>query len=49
MPTARNRDGSLYYEADGDGATVAFIGDAGYGAWHWGWHTTPSPAPTRRS
>jgi len=38
MPTARNRDVSLYYEADGDGPTVVFINDVGYGAWLWGWH-----------
>ena len=38
MPTARNRDVSLYYEADGDGPTVVFINDVGYGAWVWGWH-----------
>lgn len=38
MPTARNRDVSLYYEVDGDGPTVVFINDVGYGAWLWGWH-----------
>jgi pimeloyl-ACP methyl ester carboxylesterase len=32
------RDGvSLYYESDGGGPTVAFVGDLGYGAWLWGW------------
>ncbi len=38
MPTAHNRDVALYYEADGDGPTVVFINDVGYGAWLWGWH-----------
>lgn len=36
--TRVERDGaSLYYEAAGDGEVVAFLGDAGYGAWQWGW------------
>jgi hypothetical protein len=36
MPTA-TRDGvSLYYERAGAGETVAFVGDAGFGAWQWG-------------
>ncbi|WP_135305738.1 alpha/beta fold hydrolase [Haloarcula amylovorans] len=38
MPTATNRGVSLHYETDGDGPTVAFVGDVGYGAWLWGWH-----------
>jgi pimeloyl-ACP methyl ester carboxylesterase len=39
MPTASNGPVSLYYETDGDdaGETVAFLGEAGYGAWQWGW------------
>ena len=33
-----DRDGvSLYYEIDGDGPTVAFVEDLGYGAWQWAW------------
>ena len=33
-----DRDGvSLYYEIEGDGPTVAFIEDLGYGAWQWAW------------
>jgi pimeloyl-ACP methyl ester carboxylesterase len=28
---------SLYYEQAGSGETVAFVGEAGYGAWQWGW------------
>ncbi|MDS0279193.1 alpha/beta hydrolase [Halomicroarcula sp. S1AR25-4] len=38
MPTATNRGVSLHYETDGDGPTVVFVGDVGYGAWLWGWH-----------
>ncbi|WP_248895705.1 alpha/beta fold hydrolase [Haloplanus halobius] len=37
MPTASNGPVSLYYETDGDGETVVFLGDVGYGAWQWGW------------
>jgi pimeloyl-ACP methyl ester carboxylesterase len=37
MPTARNGDVSLYYELDGSGDPVAFVGDLGYGAWQWAW------------
>lgn len=37
MPTT-TRDGvSLYYEAEGDGETVVFVGEAGLGAWQWAW------------
>ncbi len=37
MPTT-TRDGvTLYYETAGTGETVAFVGEAGYGAWQWGW------------
>jgi 3-oxoadipate enol-lactonase len=37
MPTA-TRDGvALHYENDGDGETVAFMSDVGFGAWQWGW------------
>jgi len=38
MPTATNRGVDLHYEASGDGPTVVFVNDAGYGAWLWGWH-----------
>jgi len=37
MPTANNEGTSLYYDTDGEGETVAFVGDVGYGAWLWGW------------
>lgn len=36
MPRATNRGVSLYYETAGDGDPVAFVADAGYGAWLWG-------------
>jgi 3-oxoadipate enol-lactonase len=28
---------TLYYETTGEGETVAFVGEAGYGAWQWSW------------
>lgn len=32
----RTEDGvDLYYETDGDGECVAFVGDCGFGAWQW--------------
>ncbi|WP_129114335.1 alpha/beta fold hydrolase [Halegenticoccus tardaugens] len=45
MPTARNGDVSLYYDADGSGETVAFVGDLGYGAWQWGWQHAAVAGP----
>jgi pimeloyl-ACP methyl ester carboxylesterase len=36
MPTAEAEGDSLYYETAGSGETVAFVGDAGFGAWQWG-------------
>ena len=45
MTTVR-RDGiSLYYEIDGDGETVAFLGDIGFGAWQWGWQHAAFSGP----
>jgi len=38
MPTTTNDGVSLHYETTGDGPTVVFVGDVGYGAWQWGWH-----------
>lgn len=35
MPTADADGVSLYYETDGTGETVAFVGDVGFGAWQW--------------
>ncbi|KAB1197524.1 MULTISPECIES: alpha/beta fold hydrolase [Haloferax] len=40
------RDGvELYYETDGDGETVVFVGDAGYGGWQWGWQYAAVTGP----
>ncbi|GGJ05620.1 O-methylpimelyl-ACP methylesterase [Halobellus salinus] len=36
MPTVTN-GAEIYYETVGTGETVVFVGDAGYGAWQWGW------------
>ncbi|WP_416838365.1 alpha/beta fold hydrolase [Haloferax sp. DFSO52] len=41
-----SRDGvELYYETDGDGETVVFVGDAGYGGWQWGWQYAAVTGP----
>ena len=45
MPTVRNDGADIYYEADGSGETVAFVGDAGYGAWQWGWQHAAVAGP----
>ncbi len=37
MPTANAAGVELFYETAGEGETVAFIGEAGYGAWQWAW------------
>lgn len=37
MPTANSAGVELFYETAGEGETVAFIGEAGYGAWQWAW------------
>lgn len=37
MTTATNGGVSIHYQTDGNGETVAFVGDVGYGAWQWGW------------
>ncbi|WP_255151594.1 alpha/beta fold hydrolase [Halorarius halobius] len=37
MPRAHNGGVDLYYERVGDGPTVAFLPEAGLGAWSWGW------------
>lgn len=45
MPTA-DRDGvSLYYESEGQGETVAFLSDIGFGAWQWGWQHAALAGP----
>lgn len=47
MPAATNDGVSLYYEAAGDGEAVAFVGDAGFGAWQWGWQYPAVAGPYR--
>jgi len=37
VPTTTNDGVSLYYETDGSGETVTFVGDVGYGSWQWAW------------
>ncbi|MBX0303852.1 alpha/beta fold hydrolase [Haloarcula salinisoli] len=38
MATTTKDGVSLHYETTGDGPTVVFLNDIGYGAWLWGWH-----------
>lgn len=45
MPTVRNDGVELYYEAEGDGETVAFVPDLGLGAWQWGWQHAALAGP----
>jgi pimeloyl-ACP methyl ester carboxylesterase len=45
MPTVQHGDADLYYETDGSGETVVFVGDAGYGAWQWGWQHAAVAGP----
>ncbi|GKZ15076.1 alpha/beta hydrolase [Haladaptatus sp. T7] len=47
MPFADNDGLSLYYETDGSANhdTVAFIGDAAFGAWQWGWQHAAVAGP----
>jgi pimeloyl-ACP methyl ester carboxylesterase len=47
MPTATNGEVGLYYETSGDGETVVFVGDVGYGAWQWGWQHGAVSGPYR--
>jgi 3-oxoadipate enol-lactonase len=37
VPTTTIEGVSLYYEAEGAGETVVFVGEAGLGAWQWAW------------
>jgi len=39
MPETIQDGTTLYYETLGSGETVAFVGDAGVGAWQWAWQT----------
>jgi pimeloyl-ACP methyl ester carboxylesterase len=45
MPVASNDGVACYYERDGDGDPVVFVGDAGYGAWQWGWQHAAVAGP----
>jgi pimeloyl-ACP methyl ester carboxylesterase len=45
MPTVQNRGVELYYDVAGDGETVAFVNDVGYGAWLWGWQHAALAGP----
>jgi 3-oxoadipate enol-lactonase len=46
MPYAERDDGvSLYYDTEGDGETVAFVPDLGYGAWLWSWQHAAVAGP----
>lgn len=53
MPNASNDGTDLYYEQSGGNGsrgeteTVAFVGDAGYGAWQWGWQHAAVTGPYR--
>lgn len=40
-------DTTLYYEVTGEGETVVFVGDAGLGAWQWGWQHRHLSGPYR--
>lgn len=43
---ATTSDGvDLYYETAGEGETVALVGEAGYGAWQWGWQADTLTGP----
>lgn len=45
MPSV-DRDGTdLYYDVDGSGPTMAFVGDVGAGAWLWGWQQPALAGP----
>lgn len=37
MATAHSDGVDLYFEAAGEGETLAFVGDVGFGAWQWAW------------
>lgn len=45
MAYAANGSVSLYYETEGDGDTVAFLGEIGYGAWQWSWQHAAVAGP----
>jgi 3-oxoadipate enol-lactonase len=37
VPTTTRKGTTLHFDRAGAGETVAFVGEAGYGAWQWGW------------
>lgn len=45
VPTATSDGLDLYYETEGDGETVAFVGDVGYGAWQWSFQAPALTGP----
>ncbi len=46
VPTVTTDDGvTLNYELDGEGETVAFVNEAGLGAWLWGWQHAALTGP----
>lgn len=47
MPTVTREGVALQYETAGDGETVAFVSDVGYGAWLWGWQHRAITGPRR--
>ena len=48
MPTATAEDGvELFYDAAGEGETVVFLNDVGFGAWLWGWQHAALAGPFR--
>jgi pimeloyl-ACP methyl ester carboxylesterase len=47
VPTVTRDDAELYYETAGEGPPVAFVGDAGLGAWQWGWQHRAVAGPYR--
>ncbi|WP_049986697.1 alpha/beta fold hydrolase [Halobellus rufus] len=47
MTYTENGGVGLYYETDGSGEPVAFVGDVGYGAWQWGWQHAAVAGPYR--
>jgi len=45
VPTVEARGVELYYETAGEGPPVVFVGDAGLGAWQWGWQQPAVAGP----
>lgn len=45
MPTASASGVDCYYETAGDGPTVAFVNDVGYGGWLWSWQHAALAGP----